>query len=279
MRNKLLQKVMVGVVVIAAVLSGCSSAPASASGMMTTYEENTVSVATTSNLDLTQTSSGTLSEDEAAGLLFMREEEKLAHDVYLALYTEWQLPIYQNIAGSEQTHTDAVLQLITRYGLDDPAAGLAAGEFTDPTLQSLYDQLVAQGSVSLEAALRVGAAIEEIDILDLEERLSQTDKADIQRVYGNLLAGSRNHLHAFVGTLEQQTGTSYTPQYLTQMAYDAIMSGTTGRGNSRNSGGNGGQGGGNGQNSSGNGGQSGGNGRRGGSGNSTQPARGGRGRF
>ena len=279
MRNKLLQKVMVGVVVIAAVLSGCSSTPASASGMMTTYEENTVSVATTSNLDLAQISSETLSEDEAAGLLFMREEEKLAHDVYMALYAQWQLPIFQNIAGSEQTHTDAVVQLLTRYGLDDPAAGLAAGEFTDPTLQSLYDQLVAQGSVSLEAALRVGAAIEEIDILDLEERLSQTDKADIQRVYGNLLAGSRNHLRAFVGTLEQQTGTSYTPQYLTQTAYDAIMSGTTGRGNSRNSGGNGGQGGGNGQNSSGNGGQSGGNGRRGGSGNSTQPARGGRGRF
>ncbi|MBN2391605.1 MAG: DUF2202 domain-containing protein [Anaerolineae bacterium] len=261
--------------------------------MATVYEANTASVATTSDLDLAQTSSGTLSEDEAAGLLFMREEEKLAHDVYLALYAEWQLPIFQNIAGSEQTHTDSVLQLITRYGLDDPAAGLAAGEFTDPTLQSLYDQLVAQGSASLEAALRVGAAIEEIDILDLEERLAQTDKADIQRVYENLLAGSRNHLRAFVGTLEQQAGTNYTPQYLTQAVYDAIVSGTTGRGNSRNSSGNGGQGGGNGQNSSGSGGQSGGNGQnsggnggqngsnggRGGSGNSTQPARGGRGRF
>ena len=268
MKNKLLQKVMVGVVVIAAVLSGCSSTPASASEM-----------ATTSNSDLTQTSSGTLSEDEAAGLLFMREEEKLAHDVYMALYIEWQLPIFQNIAGSEQKHTDVVLQLLTRYGLDDSTVGLGVGAFADPALQSLYDQLIVQGSVSLEAALRVGAAIEEIDILDLEERLAQTDKADIQQVYENLKSGSYNHLRAFVGILEQRTETSYKPQYLTQTAYDAIMSGTTGRGNSRNGGGNGGQGSGNGQNSSGNGGQSGGNGGRGRSGNSTQSARGGRGRF
>jgi hypothetical protein len=261
MKNKLLQKV-VGVAAVAAlVLSGCSSTSALASGMSTASSPNPA-----------QVSSETLSEDEAAGLMFMREEEKLAHDVYMALYAEWQLSIFQNIAGSEQTHTDAVLQLLTRYGLDDPAAGLGAGEFADTTLQSLYDQLVAQGSTSLEAALRVGAAIEEIDILDLEERIAQTDKADIQRVYQNLLAGSQNHLRAFVGTLERQTGTSYTPQYLTQAAYEAIMSGTTGRGNGQSSGGNGGQ-------NSGNGGQSGGNSGRGKSGNSTQPARGGRGRF
>ena len=265
MKNKLLQKVMVAAVVIAAVLSGCSSTPASASEMVMAYEDNAVSVATASNPHLVQTSSGTLSEDERTGLLFMREEEKLAHDIYLALYAEWQLPIFQNIARSEQTHTGAVLQLLTRYGLDDPAAGLPAGEFIDPTLQSLYDQLVAQGRASLEAALRVGAAIEEIDILDLEERLAQTNKADIRRVYENLLAGSRNHLRAFVETLEQQTGMSYTPHYLTQTAYDAIVSGATGRGNSRNSGGNGGQG------SSNSGPEK--------PGTSTQPARGGRGRF
>ena len=268
MKNKLLQKVMVGVVVMAVVLSGCSSTPASASEMVAVPEDKVVSVATTSNSGLAQTSPETLSEDEAAGLLFMREEEKLAHDVYRALYAEWQLPVFQNIAGSEQKHTDAVLQLLTRYGLDDPTVGLGAGEFADPTLQNLYDQLVAQGRASLEAALRVGAAIEEIDILDLEERLAQTDKADIQQVYANLKSGSSNHLRAFVGTLEQQTGTSYTPQYLTQTAYDAIMSGTTGRGNGQNRGGRGG-----------NGSQGGGNSGQGRSGNSTQPARGSRGRF
>jgi len=59
----------------------------------------------------------------------------------------------------------------------------------------LYDQLVAD-------ALRVGAAVEEIDILDLEERIAQTDKAEIQLVYENLAKGSRNHLRALTSTPE-----------------------------------------------------------------------------
>ena len=164
-----------------------------------------------------------LSADEAAGLAFMREEEKLAHDVYVALYEEWGLPVFKNIAASEQTHTDAVKSLLERYGIEDPAAGMSEGEFTDPALQSLYDQLVAQGSLSIVDALKVGAAIEEIDILDLEERIAQTDKADIARVYTNLLKASGNHLRAFVSNLTAR-GETYEPQYLSQAAYDEIVS-------------------------------------------------------
>ena len=152
----------------------------------------------------------------------MREEEKLARDVYLTLGDEWTFPIFQNTARSEQTHMDSVKTLLGRYGLDDPAANNEVGVFTNPDLQALYDQLVEQGSQSLGDALKVGAAIEEIDILDLEEYLAQTDRADIQRVYENLLRGSRSHLRAFTSTLEAQTGEIYQPQYLTQEEYDAI---------------------------------------------------------
>lgn len=159
------------------------------------------------------TAAASLTEDEAAGLAFMREEEKLAHDVYVALYDKWGLPVFKNISAAEQTHSDAVKRLLDRYGVEDPAAGNAAGEFTNPTLQSLYDQLVAQGSLSITDALKVGAAIEEIDILDLQERIAQTDKADIKRVYSNLLKGSENHLRAFVSNLKAR-GETYAPQYL-----------------------------------------------------------------
>lgn len=172
-----------------------------------------------------------LSELEADGLAYMREEEKLAHDVYLTLYNQWRLPIFQNISGSEQTHTDAVLRLLDQYGLADPAAGRGVGEFTNPILQSLYDELVIQGSRSLADALYVGGAIEELDILDLEERLANTDEAQIIQVYGNLLAGSENHLRAFVSTLERRTGESYQPTDLSQEVYEAIINGTQGRGN------------------------------------------------
>jgi hypothetical protein len=164
-----------------------------------------------------------LSTEEIAGVLYMREEEKLARDVYLKLYEQWGLSIFQNIANSEQTHMDAIKTLIDVHGLDDTVAGNYVGEFTDPTLQSLYTDLVAKGSQSLADALRVGAAIEEIDILDLEERIAQTDAGNVQQVYDNLMRGSYNHLRSFVATLERQTGEVYEPQYLDQETYDSAI--------------------------------------------------------
>jgi len=173
---------------------------------------------------------GELSEAETEGLLYMREEEKLARDVYLTLYEEWGMPTFRNIADAEQTHMDAIGTLIERYGLEDPVASNDIGVFTNSTLQDLYDQLVEEGSESLASALRVGAAIEEIDILDLQEYIAQTDKADIQQVYENLTRGSRNHLRAFVSRLERETEEPYEPQCLSQDAYDAIVNSPTERG-------------------------------------------------
>jgi hypothetical protein len=164
-----------------------------------------------------------LSAEEAEGILYMREEEKLARDVYLMLYEQWDLPVFQNIANSEQAHMDAIKTLIDRYGLNDPAAGNEIGEFNDPALQSLYDELTASGGESLAATLKVGAAIEEIDVIDLEEYIAQTDEADIVRVYENLMRGSRNHLRAFASTLERQEGESYRPQYIDEETYDEII--------------------------------------------------------
>ena len=170
-----------------------------------------------------------LSADESAGLRFMREEEKLARDVYLTLYQEWGLAIFNNIANSEATHMTAVKMLLDRYGIADPAAGNAVGVFTNQTLQALYNQLIAQGSQSLSAALKVGGAIEEIDILDLKERIASTTHADIKTVYNNLLNGSYNHLRSFVSTLKTQTGEVYQPQYLDAATYQSIISGSNGR--------------------------------------------------
>lgn len=112
--------------------------------------------------------------------------------------------------------------LLERYGIADPAAGKAVGDFTDPVLQGLYDQLVAAGSESLVAALSVGAEIEELDIVDLRDRA--TEAADIALVYSNLERGSRNHLRAFTRQLANNDAT-YTPTHLSQVDYDAIVSG------------------------------------------------------
>lgn len=176
-----------------------------------------------SNLDgLPQES---VSEAEKASLAYMREEEKLAHDVYAVFDAAWggQLRVFGNIASSEATHTAAVLQLLKRYALPDPAAGLPPGRFANATLQGLYADLVAKGSPSLTQALMVGAQIEELDIADIQAALANIDNQDIRLVYENLMKGSRNHLRSFVKTLGQQ-GVAYTPVYLSGAAYEAIVS-------------------------------------------------------
>ncbi len=184
-------------------------------------DDRTALPVTASNTDpLTGT---TLDESERADLLYMREEEKLARDVYLSLYEQWQLPIFNNIANSEQNHTEAVARSLAHYGLDDPITNAAVGEFTDPTLQQLYNELVTEGSQSLAAALAVGAKIEEIDIADLETAMINTDNADLDLLYDRLQNGSENHLRAFTSTLSRQTGQIYRPEVLSPEEYDEIL--------------------------------------------------------
>jgi len=228
--------------------SGRSSDTWSASGVSSTEEEGQGrggkgrQGSQEEQANLPAAFSGDLSAEEAEALLFMREEEKLAHDVYIALYEQWGLQTFRNIANSEQAHTDSVKNLLDRYGLDDPAAA-QTGVFTNPELQALYTELVARGSQSLAEAIQVGGAIEEIDILDLQERLALTDNADIQQVFNNLLKGSTSHLRAFASVLQAQTGETYQPQVLSIEAFQSLLAGTTGngmgRGGQRGGGGNG----------------------------------------
>jgi hypothetical protein len=176
---------------------------------------------------------GVLSESDQQALIFMREEEKLAHDIYVAMFERWGLPIFQNISSSEQSHTEAVETLLDRYDISDLASS-EPGVFSNPDLQALYNDLLTQGSQSLAEALRVGAAIEEIDILDLQERLAVTSNSDIQQVFNNLLQGSYNHLKAFTSTLMTQTGETYQPQFMTLEEYQAITAGSNAFGNQGN---------------------------------------------
>ncbi|WP_349431587.1 DUF2202 domain-containing protein [Methylomarinum sp. Ch1-1] len=162
-----------------------------------------------------------LSAAETESLLFMREEEKMARDVYLTLYDLWDDEVFENIADSEQEHMDAMALLLEKYDLLDPAID-GIGLFSDPALQELYDELVARGEKSRMEALYVGALIEEMDMRDIQEAIDAAEHADIIRVYENLLKGSRNHLRAFVGKIEDE-GLVYEAQVLTQDEVDEIV--------------------------------------------------------
>jgi hypothetical protein len=142
-----------------------------------------------------------LTDDETYWLTYMREEEKVARDVYLTLNNTWKLRILNNIAASEQTHMDAIKKLLDTYSIPDPAAGKGIGEFTNPDLQKLYNDLILRGSSSKAESLKVGVIIEETDIDDLNEAIAISQHNDIKTVYSNLLQGSLNHLDAFESQL------------------------------------------------------------------------------
>lgn len=165
-----------------------------------------------------------LSQEEIDGLLLMREEEKLARDVYLELYDMFGQQIFSNIAQSESTHTNAVKSLLDKYGIEDPMTNDERGIFENGDLQNLYEQLVEQGSVSLLDALKVGATIEDLDIKDLQELNEVADNKDISAVYDNLEKGSRNHLRSFTRLIERNGGI-YEPQYISEDDYEKIISG------------------------------------------------------
>jgi hypothetical protein len=170
-----------------------------------------------------------LSAEEEIGLTKMREEEKLARDVYQVLYEKWGARVFGNITQSEQRHMDAIKALLDKYNLPDPVTDLSVGAFTSPEMQELFDKLVSQGEQSLVEAFKVGATIEDLDLYDLYELLEQTDNTDIQRVYENLAKGSRNHLRAFTTQLSLN-GVTYEAQFLTQEQVDDIITSPRERG-------------------------------------------------
>lgn len=146
----------------------------------------------------------------AAMMQFMREEEKLARDVYLKLDEIWggATQTFANIAVSEQEHTDAVKALLDKYGVEDLAivedGELVPGEFDNDELQELYETLVANGEEGLSEALNVGVTIEKKDMDDIADAIDLSRRyPDIVKVYSNLLAGSESHLAGFLAALEQ----------------------------------------------------------------------------
>ncbi len=145
--------------------------------------------------------SAPLTTTETSDILFMREEEQLAHDLYTRWFGMYSIPVFSNIAASETMHVNEVQLLIDRYGLQGNQIGNASTGYHNATIQSLYNSLTAQGDASLTGALKASLAVEERDIADLDLALAGTTRADIIQVYSNLRRGSENHKSAFLRQL------------------------------------------------------------------------------
>lgn len=172
----------------------------------------------------------TLSPEELASLSFLREEEKLARDVYVTLYNKWGVKIFNNISQSESTHMSAVLMLLNKYNLPDPVGTNEIGKFENPQLKALYDQLVLEGNKSTLNALLVGATIEDLDLYDIKQALVYIDNQDMRYVYEMLAKGSRNHMRSFYKNIINAGGT-YSPQYISNEDFNAIINSAMETGN------------------------------------------------
>ncbi len=143
--------------------------------------------------------------NEVADLKLMREEEKLARDVYSALYQIWAIKAFQNIAKAEQSHMDLVKVILDRYSIPDPIKSDKLGVFPSPVFTGLFNVMVSFGAASRLHAEFVGAFIEDLDIFDLDRALRVSDNRDIDTVWQNLQLGSRNHMRSFDKLLKAQS--------------------------------------------------------------------------
>lgn len=199
------------------IVTSCSENPSVSADEVQTSEVKALSLIIDDDGNL----AGTLTDEEIASLQFMIEEEKMARDVYLEMNDLYGLKVFANISNSEQRHMDAVLFLIDGYNVENPASD-ERGVFVNETLARLYTDLIAQGELSLEEALKVGALIEETDIVDLNSWLEKVENPNVEIVYASLLKGSTNHLRAFVRNLAS-LGIIYEPQVLDVDSYNAII--------------------------------------------------------
>lgn len=170
-----------------------------------------------------------LSFVEEESLIFMREEEKLARDVYILMFDEWDNLVFYNISTSEQRHMDTLEKMVQKYSLWDPVVDDTPGVFTSTVLDTLYQELIQSGLQGPVDALFVGALIEEKDIRDIQATLEECTHSDLIRAYENLMRGSRNHLRAFVGQIEN-LGLVYEAKILEQSVVDEIVNSPVERG-------------------------------------------------
>jgi len=164
---------------------------------------------------------GTITETEKQALLYMLEEEKLAHDIYVEMYAKWGLMPFSNISKSEKYHNQLIQNLLDSFNIEYKNYE-TSGEFENQAIQKLYNNLLEKGNISVENAIIVGATIEELDILDLENRLLLTENSSIKSTFDILIMGSKNHLRAFNRNIISHS-IDYEPQYLSLEYYNEII--------------------------------------------------------
>lgn len=140
------------------------------------------------------TPAGDLTSQQESTLAAIADQQKLAHDLYAAFADQYDEAVFDRAATAESRQLTAVRTWLDRYEVDDPTAGLAAGQFAGAEVQDTYDQLLSDGSADLAAALEVARTLEQAEADALEDALDGVSGLDLTRLYEHLLDASQRHL-------------------------------------------------------------------------------------
>lgn len=162
-----------------------------------------------------------LTEQEEMDLLFSCEQEKLLRDVYLYSFDKYGNAIFNQIAGSQNVRMSELKGLISSYNLDDPTS-LDIGMFSTSSFQDIYNTALIQSDSSLESAIMAILYLEDKDMVDIREFISNTTKENMLYTYEFMYCTSENHIRWLYPELLLEGGT-YTPQFISQDDFNEII--------------------------------------------------------
>ncbi|NTV17903.1 MAG: DUF2202 domain-containing protein [Bacteroidales bacterium] len=165
-------------------------------------------------------STADLTADEIEFIYAVREDEKVARDLYFSFFGTFGLKPFENIGKAEDNHIKATEKLFDYYEIDYPALS-ENGKFENAIRQKLFDSLLLKGTPELEA-FKVMAMLEESNIVEYGEVLKTIANPNIKIVIENLARASANHFKAAIRQITALGGT-YTPALMTQEQYKAVI--------------------------------------------------------
>ncbi len=165
-----------------------------------------------------------LSGQEEKGIVFVREEEKVAVNFYGMMSDLFGSEVLTQLAESERTHLGVTALPVEKYHLQDPTVDRTDGEFMSNSLQAHYDELIEEGSPSLSDAFIAGTTLQEASLVTIQNQLDRVaNNRDLRNMYAALRVATRNHLRIMFREVTDHGG-SYAPLFMEQAAFQAIVS-------------------------------------------------------
>lgn len=162
-------------------------------------------------------------KSKEAVIMYLVEQEKLAHDFYRSLDTMWVTDIFNRVANEEYEHVGKLSAVAAELMISVPNHfnEYPMGQFIDNKLRHLYAELMISANFSLEDAYRTSANLEERKMVDLKMALKEPNFELENLTYKALLIGSEDNFKAFIRALNEMNS-GYTPILMSPSEFEAL---------------------------------------------------------